>query len=216
MSVPPERRRAARYRTGRRPLLVMAGAGIGGVLGWLLKPRSPRAKADPILQSGDHVDLEGKPEEIIEKAYRLGHEYEKKYGGCAQCTVAALQDALPFVDADEDVFRAASCLDGGATPTGLQNCGSFTGCGMIIGYLCGRTRNGEFRGGSGLAHKLLRKVYQRYVDEYGSVLCKAVRQGANRDCPEVVGRAARWAAEALLGEFATGGESVAEDSDSEP
>jgi hypothetical protein len=178
-----------------------------------LKPGSRRAKAAAILGKGDHVDLEAKPEELVEKAYQLGHEYEKKHGGCAQCTVAALQDALPFVDADEDVFRAASCLDGGATPTGLQNCGSFTGCGMIIGYLCGRTRNGQFHGSSGLAHKLLRKVYQRYVDEYGSVLCKDVRKGAEGDCPEVVGRAARWAAEALLEEFAGEGESGKDKSD---
>lgn len=115
--------------------------------------------------------------------------------------MAAVQDGVPFIEADKGLFQGASCLDGGATPTGIQNCGAFTGSGMVIGYLCGRTREKEFKGSGGLSHEILRKVYQRFKEEYGSVLCKDVKKGAKSDCPEVVGRAAKWTAEALLREF---------------
>jgi hypothetical protein len=154
------------------------------------------------LKRGDKIDIDGKAEEIIQKAYELGYEYEKKHGGCARCAVAALQDAIPFVAADESLFRGSTCLHGGATPTGTQNCGAFTGSGIVIGYLCGSTRGNTFEGDAKLAHELLHKVYHRFKEEYGTVLCEDVRKGAEANCPEVVGRAAKWVAKVLLSEFA--------------
>ena len=68
---------------------------------------------------------------------------------------------------------------------------------MVIGWTCGTE---EFRG-TGLSHKLIHQVHARYQEQYGSVLCKHVSEKANGNCPEVVGRAARWAAEALLTQF---------------
>jgi len=81
------------------------------------------AQTQGILKSGDRIDVGGDAKEIIERAYALGHQYEARYGGCAQCTLAALQDAIPFVPTDKGLFRGASALDGGSTPTGVQNCG---------------------------------------------------------------------------------------------
>ena len=78
-------------------------------------------------------------------------------GGCCQCTLAALQDAMPFLTSDLGLFRAASCLDGGVTPTGLHQCGSFTAAGLAIGYLCGRTRDEIFFGDRTLARQLLKR-----------------------------------------------------------
>jgi len=147
------------------------------------------------------LDVAGQEQKIIGEAYRLGHQYEKQYGGCAQCTLAALQDAVPLLVADEGLFRGASCLDGGATPTGLQTCGSFTGAAMAIGYLCGRRRDAKFEGTTEQSHKLIRELYRRYDERYGSVLCNVVREKAGRDCPEVVGLAAKWTAQIVLDEF---------------
>lgn len=158
--------------------------------------------AAAVLEEGDTVELNCAPQELIEKAYRLGHAYEKKHGGCARCTVAALQDALPFVEEDEGLFRGSTCLDGGATPVAEQNCGAFTGAGMVIGHLCGSRRDKGFRGSAKLAHRLLHRVYDRFKERYGTVLCRDVRKGAEGDCPEVVGLAARWVATVLLAEFA--------------
>ncbi len=187
--------------SARRRFIRVAPAAVGLTMCGARPGGRNRAKGRRLLKRGDKIDLDGSADAIIQEAHRLGYEYEKKYGGCAQCSVAALQDAVPFVPRNQGVFRAASCLDGGATPTGVQNCGAFTGCGMVIGHLCGRTRRKEFRGSSALSHDLIRKVYQRFKEEYGSVLCKDVRAAAERDCPKVVARAAKWTAEVLLREF---------------
>jgi len=185
----------------RREILGLMAAGAG----LIVLPRRRRAArlaqiCDPGFK-GPPFDVAGQEQEIVAEAYRLGHQYEKQYGGCAQCTLAALQDAIPFLAADEGLFRRASCLDGGATPTGLQNCGSFTGAAMAIGYLCGRRRNGKFEGATKQSHNLIRKLYKEYEQRYGSVLCKEVREKAKRDCPEVVGLAAQWTAQILLDEL---------------
>lgn len=194
------------FIANRRELFHSVTAGLA----WTLVPSEGAAAAttaaatdpEPLLRRGERVDVAGREAQIIQDAYQLGYDYEKRFGGCCQCAVAALQDALPFVPADVGLFRAASCLDGGATPTGIQNCGSFTGVGMIIGHLCGRTRNETFFGDKRLSQELLRNVYHCFQERYGSVLCKDVRAAAKADCPQVVGLAARWAAEVLLEAFA--------------
>jgi hypothetical protein len=188
-------------KTNRREVLCLLGAGIGLTLSGSLPASGQTPDTKRILTSGDKIDLHGEAVEIIQKAYELGYQYEKRHGGCARCTVAALQDAIPFVAVDESLFRGATCLDGGATPTSIQNCGAFTGSGMVIGYVCGSTRGETFEGNTALAHKLLHRVYHRFKEAYGTVLCKDVRKGANGDCPEVVGRAAQWVAQVLLSEF---------------
>lgn len=187
-----------KVRQGRRGFV----AAIAGCAG-LLAGRSAVAEAPPhqVLTEADKIDVGNRGQAMIEKAYRLGHSYEGKYGGCAQCTVAALQDALEFVPADENVFLAASCVDGGATNTGLANCGAFTGAGLVIGHLCGRKRE-NFSGGASISHKLLRKVHAKFVETHGGVLCKEVRAASGRKCVEVVGRSAQWTAEILMEQFA--------------
>ena len=151
-----------------------------------------------VLQEGDRVEISEPPKRVVERAYRLGHDLEGRHGGCARCTVAALQQAIPFVPVDAGLFRAASCLDGGATPHGAQNCGAFTGAGMVIGWVCGTE---EFRRPR-LARQIMREVYEHFEAEYGTVLCKDVRKKVDGDCPKVVARAARWTTEALLARFA--------------
>jgi hypothetical protein len=72
----------------------------------------------------------------------------------------------------------------------------------VIGHLCGDiSRDGdEFRGSSELAHRLLHQVYHHFKEAYGTVLCQDVKK-AGGGCPNVVGKAAIWAAEALVREF---------------
>ncbi len=150
-----------------------------------------------VLDKNDHIDIGDRGEQIIETAYNLGYDLEKKHGGCCRCTVAALQKAIDFIPEDKGLFRAAGCLDGGATPKEVQNCGAFTGLGMVIGWTCGRENFQKNK----LSHNLIRKVYKRFEKEYGSVLCRDVKKKAKRDCPEVVGRAVMWTAEVLLRQF---------------
>jgi C_GCAxxG_C_C family probable redox protein len=150
-----------------------------------------------VLDEGNKFDISDKGKEIIENAYKRGHQFEKKHGGCCRCTVAALQNSINFVPKNKDLFRAASCLDGGATPNGIQNCGAFTGAGMVIGWLCGADNFGNTK----LSHRLIRQVYKRFETEYGSVLCRDVKKKINSNCPEVVARSAKWTAEVLLRQF---------------
>jgi len=214
MHQPKKSNRFSQSGLSRRQFVGFASAAAGLLAGTHCLASTPSEAEQRVLQAGDRVELPDGPEKTIENAYQLGHAYEKKHGGCARCTVAALQDALPFVAVDEGLFRGATCLDGGATPTGTQNCGAFTGAGMVMGYVCGSTRGETFEGDAKLAHKLLHKVYHRFKEEYGTVLCEDVRKVAKADCPKVVGRAARWTAEVLLSEFT--GYAPAEQPDEKP
>jgi len=105
-----------------------------------------------------------------------------------------LQSAIEFVPKKKGLFRAASCLDGGATPTGIRNCGAFTGVGIFIGWTCGL----ENFGNPSLSHRLIRQVCQHFQQAYGSVLCRDVRKAVKGNCPQAVGRAAQWMAKVLL------------------
>jgi C_GCAxxG_C_C family probable redox protein len=144
-------------------------------------------------------------DEILDRAYRLAYDCQSKDRNCAQCMIAVLQEVLPFVARDDNLFRAASGLDAGATGSGIQNCGAFTAAAMIIGSVCGRPRSETppFAGSTKQSRRLIRQVHKRFKETYGSVLCKDCRAAAGqRNCPDVVANAARWTAEVLLREFA--------------
>ena len=186
----------------RRKLLKLAGAGLGLILTGGLASCKAQSKVARILQPGDKISLKADPEEIIQKAYELGYKYEKENKGCARCTVAALQDAVPFVHRSEELFRGSTCVDGGATPTRIASCGAFTGSGMVIAFVCGSTRDDTtFTGNSELAHSLIHKVHDQFVKAYGTVICVDVRKAMNNNCPEVVGRAVKWTAQLMIDEF---------------
>jgi C_GCAxxG_C_C family probable redox protein len=182
----------------RRALFQLAGMGIiSSMLASQAKGQAKNQSEFKVLSEKDQIDIGDKGQEIIEKAYKLGYDLEKAHGGCCRCIVAALQRAIDFIPEDKDLFRTASCLDGGATPAGIQNCGAFTGSGIVIGWLCGADNFGNTK----LSHRLIRRVYKQFETEYGTVLCKDVRKKINSNCPEVVARAAKWTAEVLIRQF---------------
>jgi C_GCAxxG_C_C family probable redox protein len=160
-----------------------------------------------------------------EKAYELGKEYEKKYMGCSQCVIAALQDALGI--RNDDIFKAGTGLAGGGSGTVDGSCGAYVGSIMILSSLLGRERDKfddfEVIAPNGRAFTLFRKFRDKYIQEYGSVVCRNIHTkvlgrpyylsdpdewqkfeaaGGHGDkgCPEVVGKAARWMAEIILEE----------------
>ena len=152
-----------------------------------------------------------------ERAYQAGRHYERTFYGCGQCTVAALQDA--FDRRDDTVFRAATGLAGGGGLACDGSCGAYAGAILFLGQLLGRERD-DFADPAGVRLRtagMVRQLRQRFIDEYGSVTCRDIQNkimgrpffiadpedfrrfheaGAHDvHCPEVVGRAARWAAE---------------------
>ena len=77
---------------------------------------------------------------------------------------------------------------------------------MILSCLCGRQRD-EFAdtGKTGRSSELVHEIYERFKEEYGSCICKDVRKQMEQHedrCPRIVGKAAAWAAEIILREFA--------------
>ena len=173
-------------------MLMACGLNVEGVIA-----DSDNQSEFKALDENVKIDIGDVGKEMIQKAYDLGYKYQDEHKGCARCTVAALQDAIDFIPEDDSLFRAASCLDGGATPTKLANCGSFTGSGMLIGWVCGTQRFGD----NALSHELIHKVHKCFEEEYGSVICKEVRENADSKCSEVAAKAAKWTTEILLKQF---------------
>jgi hypothetical protein len=178
--------------------LASAGAGAGMLSG------ASQSTAGKVLAEQDRVDVGNRGPQMVARARALGHAYEAKYGHCAQCTIAALQDSVEFIPKSDAVFLAGSCLHGGATATGNANCGGFTGAGIVIGHLCGRSR-ARFGdpAAAKLASGLIREVAVRFERTYGSVICRDVHEKAGKNCPEVIAQAAGWAAEILLKRFSS-------------
>ena len=158
-------------------------------------------------------------ENVAEKAYELGHYYEKTYRGCSQCAIAALQDV--FNIRNDDIFKAATGLSGGSALSTEGSCGGYVGAIMILSHIVGRERD-KFDDPEGIrykTHELAGKLRQKFIDEYGTIICRNIqtkvmgrpyyladKQEAEKFhnagahdiyCPDVVGKAARWAAEIL-------------------
>ena len=155
------------------------------------------------------------------QAYDLGFKYEKEYYGCAQCVLLAIQDTFNLEN--EVVFKSASGLAAGIGLMGSV-CGALTGGVMALSLKYGRDLQ-AFKAGDPedkrlKAYEKARKLYKRFEDEYGSVICKDIQKkifgrsfdlrdpqdfkefeeaGAHVDkCPGVVGRSAQWIAEIIL------------------
>ncbi len=155
------------------------------------------------------------------QAYDLGFKYEKEYYGCSQCVLLAIQDTFNLEN--ETVFKSASGLAAGIGLLGSV-CGALTGGVMALSLKYGRDlqafKAGDPEGKRLKAYEKARKLYKRFEDEYGSVICKDIQKkifgrsfnlndpqdfkefeeaGAHVDkCPGVVGRAAQWIAEIIL------------------
>ena len=161
-------------------------------------------------------------EALRKRAYELGFQYEKAYHGCAQCAVAAIQDTLGLKD--DGTFKAANALNAGLGCSSKGTCGALAGSVMVISSLCGRPRKmfddvNRIRARPyGPAQRLLEK----FEEEFGSGICGEVQRtlmgrsfnllipeqrgmfleaGAEEvHCPDVVGKASRWAVEIILDE----------------
>jgi len=156
---------------------------------------------------------------VMEKTYQLGKKYEQTYKGCSQCVIAALQDA--FNIRNDDVFKAATGLVAGGGTCIDGSCGAYAGAIMVLSSLLGRQRD-DFADTAGVLFRnfeLVQKLREKFIQEYGSVICRNIqtklfgrpyyladmddlekfeKAGAHDvHCPEVVGKAARWAAEII-------------------
>ena len=112
---------------------------------------------------------------IIDKAYDLGVEYEKKSLGCAQTVMAAIFDALGIWS--DDAFKAATGLSNGLGSTGVGTCGALIGASMAISYIFGREHknfNDMFQ--TLKSGALAKRLYNLFLRKYGITQCSDVQK----------------------------------------
>lgn len=160
--------------------------------------------------------------ELVEKAYKLGFEYEEFYRGCSQAALSAIYDTLNIHN--DDIFKAATGFAGGGGLTGISVCGGYAAGVMAISQLLGRERS-NFKDPEGIRFenfKLVRKFTLQYIEELGSIICRDIQilkfgrpyyiadpdefakfeeAGGHQDkCTDVVGKATRVAVKFILDE----------------
>ncbi len=166
-------------------------------------------------------------QELIDKAYELGFNFEKNSYSCSQSTVAAVHELLNI---DDVVVKVATSLSGGTAEQFSGTCGALSGGVVVLAYFFGRPvdklspqerkqTNIDALFASFPAPQLLA---DRFWKEYGTILCPHIQRqlfgrtwwlldpddldkfekaGGHSDpdkCCHIVGTAARWVMEILL------------------
>ena len=158
-------------------------------------------------------------EELLEKVYNLAFKYEAERGSCPQCVLSAIMETLEV--GDPETVKAIDALAGGTALSAQGTCGALVGGLVAISSIVGRSYK-DFSEGERKRRVFMysKKLYDKFVEEYGSPICKDVHQklfgrtfnlmdkddytefekmGAHVDkCPDVSGKTARWAAEIIL------------------
>lgn len=166
-------------------------------------------------------------QELLDKAYEQGANYERYSTGCAQCAIAGLGEILLI---DDIVVKVATSSCGGQAAMAMGTCGGLIGGTMILDYFLGRPLEGMSNTASKIADSRTQRnavgaaklLYDKYIKEYGTILCLAIQQklfgrhyyfldpeeymkfemaGGHSDptkCIRVVGNTARWTMEILL------------------
>jgi C_GCAxxG_C_C family probable redox protein len=159
---------------------------------------------------------------LLKKAYDMGSECARKYKGCSQCVVAAVQDLLGI--REDAVFKAATALAGGIGLCGIGPCGGISGGVLILSQLIGRERSNieDPENTRSRSYDLAYKLVEAYLEEFGAISCRDVQikkfgrpyylrdpqekekfqdAGGNGDkCPDVVGKAAQMTVRIILDE----------------
>lgn len=156
---------------------------------------------------------------LKKEAYDLAYSFERNYGGCSQCVLAALRDSIGNVS--DSVFKSATGLAAGISGGGYA-CGALTGGVMAISSFLGREVN-NLPDPDGIRFKtfaLSRKLVSKFETEYGKRGgdCAVVQTrimgrsfdilngerdaliaagGHDDKCPAVCGKAAEWVIEIL-------------------
>jgi len=166
-------------------------------------------------------------QELLDKAYELGFNYERNSHSCSQCPVAAIHELLDF---DDVVVRVASSLAAGSAMQFLGTCGALSGGVIALDYFFGRpVENTSYHeciqaniDASSRGFEAAQLLADRFVKAYGTIICAQIQRrlfgrfyyatdpdearkieeaGAHSDpdkCCHVVGNAARWVMEILL------------------
>jgi len=166
-------------------------------------------------------------QELIDKAYELGFNFEKNNYSCSQSTVAAIHELL---DVDDVVVKVATSLSGGTAEQFSGTCGALSGGVVVLAYFFGRPvdklspqeRKQTNVDALFASFPAPQSLADRFWKEYGTILCPHIQRqlfgrtwwlldpddldkfekaGGHSDpdkCCHIVGTAARWVMEILL------------------
>ena len=114
-------------------------------------------------------------EEKLQKVYDLAFKYEAERGSCPQCVVSAIMEVLEV--GDPATVKAADAFAGSNALSTQGTCGALVGGLLAISSVVGRSYE-DFSTGKGNRRVFLysRKLYDRFVEEYGSPICKDIHQ----------------------------------------
>lgn len=170
--------------------------------------------------------------ELSAQAAERARSYEQRFHGCAQCTLAGIQEALGVED--QVLFQAATGLAAGGGLTTDGACGAYNGAVLVMSSLFGRRRDHitDDRDAAYQGFALARRLHNRFMDRYGTLQCRAIQErvlgraydlwdaedkdafeeaGAHAlHCPRVCGQAAGWAVELIGRELDRSGISLEE------
>ncbi len=162
--------------------------------------------------------------QIMKEAFRLGFDNEKKYRGCAQCTLLSMFEITK--KRSDILFQSASGLAAGMAQSGDGACGGYTGGIMQMGSIIGRRidqmkENGD-REVQLVSYKMAQMLRDKFIQTYGSVICQDIHKeifgksyclrtqavkkefdeaGAHETkCTTVIGTACVWISEILYDE----------------
>ncbi len=154
-------------------------------------------------------------EKLLDKIEEAAHNYERDYHGCSRCVLLALQEHLNL--GDGSTFQASTTLAAGIAMRG-ETCGALLG-GLLAVGLAVASPNIEDREAATNTMASGYFYLRRFVREIGSSQCRdiqmirlgrffnivdpkeyelSIEAGAYRECPKVVGKAARIAANFIL------------------
>jgi C_GCAxxG_C_C family probable redox protein len=154
-------------------------------------------------------------EELLNDIERAAHHYEKEFHGCSRCVFKALQDRLNL--GDGVALRASTPLAAGVAMRG-ETCGALLGGLLAVGAT---TASDELDDAEALNSSLAAgfRFVRRVEKELGTTICAKIQTdrlgkfysiadpeqyqafidaGGYVECPKVVGKIARMAAEFIL------------------
>lgn len=110
----------------------------------------------------------------MNRAFENAKQHELKSGGCPQCTIGGIFEALSIEN--DDIFRAATGFADGVGLTGDGHCGALSGGTTVISYLFGREKE-DF--GNMIkqvrACTLSKKLHDQFVEKYGTSRCADIQ-----------------------------------------
>jgi C_GCAxxG_C_C family probable redox protein len=143
------------------------------------------------------------------RAYQLGFEFEEKYGACSQMVLTTVEEL--FGNLNKEIVKASHPLAGGGAGCEDGTCGALSGGLLAIGAEFGRERSNFGLDIDSTHKKAGRRLHDRFVQNFGSCICREVRDAINdlpvslggetptkemkvSNCAGVVGATASWTA----------------------